>query len=286
MPDIDDIQFQPPHSGGAGSGGGGSRITRAALIVAAVVVVAVVAVAGYLLYARRSSPAGAPAPAATAAPQAAKPLADDAERIDLPALDASDALVRQRVGVLSSHPLVSAWLAGTGLARNFVVVVDNLSHGMTPSGHLRVLKPAGPFRVVMRGDRTVIDPRNYDRYSRIVGAAASIDPRTAARTYGTFKPLLQMAYDELGNQEPIDRGIERAIVPLLHVPAVDGDVRVQLTGEGIGYEYEDPMLASLTGAQKQLLRMGANNVRAIQQQLRLFALALGIPAQRLSPGTP
>jgi hypothetical protein len=283
MPDIDEIQFQPPHSGGSGSGGGGSRITRAALIVAAIVVVAV---AGYLLYAGRSSPAGAPAPATAAAPQAEKPLADDAEKIDLPALDASDALVRQRVGVLSSNPLVSLWLAGTGLARNFVVVIDNLSHGMTPSGHLRVLKPAGQFRVVMRGDRAVIDPRNYDRYSPIVGAATSIDPRTAARTYGTFKPLLQMAYDELGNQEPIDRAIERAIVPLLHVPVVDGDIRVQLAGEGIGYEYEDPMLESLTGAQKQLLRMGANNVRAIQQQLRLFALALGIPAQRLSPGTP
>jgi len=43
---------------------------------------------------------------------------------------------------------------------------------------------------------------------------------------------------------------------------------------------------TLTGAQKQLLRMGAGNVRAIQQQLREFALALGIPAQRLSTGTP
>jgi len=284
MPDIDDIQYQPPRTGSSGSEGGGSRIPRAALIVAVLVVVA--AVAGYLMFARRSSPAGAPAPANTAATPAEKPLADDAERIDLPALEDSDALVRQRVGVLSSHPLVSAWLSGKGLARNFVVVIDNMSHGMTPSGHLRVLRPGGQFRVVMRGNQAVIDPRNYDRYSRIVGAAMSIDPRAAARTYGTFKPLLQTAYDELGNQEPIDRALERAIVPLLQVPAIDGDIRVQLAGEGIGYEYEDPKLETLTGAQKQLLRMGANNVRAIQQQLRLFALALGIPAQRLSPGTP
>jgi hypothetical protein len=203
-----------------------------------------------------------------------------------PALDDSDALVRQRVGVLSSHPLVSAWLGTNGLIRNVVVVIDNISHGMTPSGHLRVLRPGGEFRVVTRGDRIVVDPRNYDRYSRIVGAASTIDPALAARTYGTFKPLLQSAYDELGNQEPIDGALERALVALLQVPAVDGEVRVVQAGEGIGYEYEDAKLERLTAAQKQLLRMGASNVRAVQQQLRLFGLALGIPAERLSPGTP
>jgi hypothetical protein len=283
MPGIDDVQFQAPRKDPSSPGGGPSLLRTALLVAAALIIVAT---AGYFVVNRRSSPANAPAPSTTAAPQTEKPLADDAEYITLPPLDDSDALVRQRVGVLSSHPLVSAWLAGTGLIRNFVVVIDNISHGVTPSGHLRVLRPAGPFRVVMRGTDTVIDPRNYDRYSRIVGAATSIDPRAAARTYGTFKPLLQTAYDDLGNQEPIDRALERAIVALLKVPAVDGDVRVRLAGEGIGYEFEDPKLEALTGAQKQLLRMGANNVRTIQQQLRLFALALGIPAQRLSTGTP
>jgi hypothetical protein len=278
MPEVGDYQFQAPPEGTPGSGRGGPRIPLPALIAVGIVILAV---AGYLIFGGRSAPADAPAPAA-ATQQPEKPLGDDAERIVLPALDDSDALVRQRVGLLSSHPLVSAWLSGKDLARNFAVVIDNLSHGTTPSSHLRVLRPGGQFRVVMRGDRTVIDPRNYDRYSGVVGAAMSIDPRAAARTYATFKPLLQMAYDELGNQEPIDRALERGLVALLGVPAIDGDVRVEQGGEGIGYEYADAKLEALTGAQKQLLRMGAANVRAIQEQLRLFALALGIPAQRLS----
>ena len=278
MPEISDYQFQAPPAGTSGTGRGGPRIPVVALIAGALVIVAV---AGYLMFGGRSAPADAPEPAA-ATPQAEKPLGDDAEHITLPPLDDSDALVRQRVGLLSSHPLVSAWLSGKNLARNFVVVIDNISHGMTPSSHLRALRPGGQFRVVTRGNQTVIDPRNYARYSGIVGAAMSIDPRAAARTYGTFKPLLQMAYDELGNQEPLDRALERAIVALLHVPAIDGDIRVEQAGEGIGYEYQDAKLEALTGAQKQLLRMGSGNVRAIQEQLRLFALALGIPAQRLS----
>ena len=279
MPDIEEYQFQAPEAQPPRSGGGSPRLPRAGLIAVAI---AIVAVAGYLLFGGRSSPADAPAPAATTTPQAEKAPGDEAERINLPALDDSDALVRQRVGILSSHPLVAAWLATNGLIRNFVVVVDNISHGMTASRHLRVLRPGGQFRVVTRGNQFVIDPRNYDRYSRIVGAATSIDPRAAARTYGAFKPLLQMAYDELGNQEPIDRALERAIVSLLHVPAVDGDVRVELPGEGIGYEYSDPKLEALTGAQKQLLRMGAKNIRIIQAQLRTFAMTIGIPASRLS----
>ncbi len=283
MPEIGEYEFQSSSTEASGPRGGGPRIARAALII---IVVGVMAGAGYLIFRGRSSRSAAPAPATTAPPQAARPPADDAERINLPALDDSDALVRQRVGVLSSHPLVSAWLATNGLIRNVVVVIDNISHGVTPSGHLRVLRPGGEFRVVRRGNRMVIDPRNYDRYSRIAAAASTIDPALAARTYETFKPLLQSAYDELGNQEPIDRALERALVTLLQVPAVDGDVRVAQAGEGIGYEYDDEKLEALNGAQKQLLRMGANNVRAIQQQLRMFGLTLGIPAQRLSPGTP
>ena len=282
MPEIGEYEFQPSSTGSSGSTGG-PRFSLAALIIAGV---AVLAVAGYLMFGGRSSPSDAPAPAAAASPQAERPLGDAAVRITLPALDDSDALVRERVGVLSSHPLVSAWLATNGLIRNVVVVIDNIAHGVTPSGHLRVLRPGGEFRVVKRGDRLVVDPRNYDRYSRIVAAASSIDPRLAARTYETFKPLLQSAYDELGNQEPIDSALERAIVALLQVPAVDGDVRVVQAGEGIGYEYENEKLETLTGAQKQLLRMGASHVRAIQQQLRMFGMTLGIPAQRLSTGTP
>src|SRR5436853_593516 len=73
--------------------------------------------------------------AAAPAPKPAPP-ADAFEHIDLPALDDSDALARQRIGALSSHPLVKSWLATKALIRNFVVVVENISHGTNPSGHL------------------------------------------------------------------------------------------------------------------------------------------------------
>jgi hypothetical protein len=199
------------------------------------------------------------------------------ERIELPPLDDSDALVRQRIGILSSNRLVAAWLGTKGLVRNFVLVVENISHGMNPSRHLRILRPAGQFRVVTRGSNVIIDPRTYDRFTPIADAAASIDAAAAGRLYRSFKPLLQMAYDELGNQESIDQAVERAIDGLLQVPQAETDIRVDQGGEGIGYEYADARLEALNGAQKQLLRMGAKNVRVIQQQLRVFASAARIP---------
>jgi hypothetical protein len=245
-------------------------------------VAALVIAAGiYFVLHRRAVPSSAPAQrSAAAAPAPATPT-EDIEKIDLPPLDDSDALVRQRIGLLSSHPLVTKWLGTRGLVRNFVVVVDNISHGMNPSSHLRILKPTGEFRVMTRGGATVIDPRSYDRFNPIRQVAASFDAHAAGRLYLAFRPLLQTAYDELGNQEPFDRAVERGVVSLLAVPAIDGDVRVQ-QGEGIGYEYADDKLESLTGAQKQLLRMGPDNIRIIQAQLRTFAAAIGIASSRLN----
>ena len=272
----DDYQFQapPPSPPPADdSGRGGPNVTRIALIGVAVLVLAAGA---YWFFAGRTAPSNAPGPAAATSSPAPKTTADDFEHIDLPPLDDSDALVRQRIGILSSNRLVTAWLATKGLIRNFVVVVENISHGMNPSRHLLVLKPAGQFRVMTRGNQVVIDPRNYDRFSPIAQAAASIDARSAGRLYQSFKPLLQTAYDELGNPGSIDAAVERAITDLLQVPAVDGDIRVEQTGEGIGYQYVDDRLESLNGAQKQLLRMGAANVRSIQAQLRTFAMTIGI----------
>ena len=278
MAEFEEYEYQSPSGerslSNASSDSGSSRNA----LFAGVVVVALIAlgVIAYLTFGHRTAPAAAPRVASAAPPTLPKAV-EETERIDLPPLDDSDALVRQRIGLLSSNRLVSAWLATNGLVRNFTVVVENIAQGVNPSRHLRVLRPAGQFRVMTRGSNVIIDARNYDRFSPIADAAASIDAERAGRLYRSFKPLLQMAYDELGNQESIDRAVERAMDGLFQVPAVDGDVRVEPAGEGVGYEYADARLEALNGAQKQLLRMGPRNVRVIQQQLRAFRAAAGIP---------
>ena len=67
----------------------------------------------------------------------------------------------------------------------------------------------------------------------------------------------------------------------LETPIVEGDVAVVPLIQGYGYA--DASLESLSGAQKQLLRMGPDNVRRVQQKLRAIARELGISESSL-PG--
>jgi hypothetical protein len=190
--------------------------------------------------------------------------------------------VRELVRRITSHPTVLAWLATDGLIRNFTVVVENIVEGTTPAGHLKALRPSAPFQVVERNGELFIDPKSYERYDAIAAAAGSVDPAGAARVYATLKPRIEEAYAELGvKPAEFDRALERAIVVLLRTPIVDGPIRVEPQEKGIGYRFADPKLENLTGAQKQLLRTGPRNVRAIQSALRQLAVALGIPPERL-----
>ena len=121
-----------------------------------------------------------------------------------------------------------------------------------------------------------MDSKSYDRYKRIAEAFTSLDPAGTARLYGTLKPRIEDAYRELGFPDrSFDRALERAIISILKTPVLDGAVR--LRAKGIGYAYGDEGLEELTRGQKQLLRMGPRNVRAVKKRLRRVGLALGIP---------
>jgi hypothetical protein len=210
-----------------------------------------------------------------------KPLGGEPEAIDLPPLNQTDAVVRELVKRISSHPGIAAWLATDGLIRNFVVVVSNVSDGRSPADHLRVLRPSARFHEVERNGELFVDPASYKRYENLAAAAASIDPAGAARVYATLKPRIDDANRELGFPDtPFDRTLERALVALLETPVVNDPVRIEPRG-ATDFRFADPRLEALTGAQKQLLRTGPENVRSIQASLRAIALALGIPPERL-----
>jgi hypothetical protein len=251
------------------------------LWISAALVIAAACAAAYVAFGLRSVPA-VPA-SATSAPTATQPppsLGGNADLISIPPLDVSDAVVRRLVRALSDSPAVTAWLTTNDLIRNFTVVVANIADGATPAKQLRALRLSSAFRVVERDRDPYVDPRSYDRYTVIADAITSLDPASAARLYGTFKPRIEEANRELGSQDQtFDRTLGRAIAAILETPALDGPVR--LRPKGIGYAYADARLEDLTGAQKQFLRMGPRNVRIIKGRLRQIGLALGIPPDQL-----
>lgn len=259
-----------------------SERSRTPWIVAAVLAVAAM-VGGYLMFRGGTEPAptvgGESVDLAT---DSVGPLGGEPMPGVVPELDESDPFVRELLRHLSMNPRVAAWLATDGLIRNFTVVVSNVAEGQTPARHVPVLRPSGAFRVMENGEDLILDPRSYARYNDLADAVASIDPSGTAEIYATLKPRIEEANQELGAPEgSFDRTLEQAIVRLLRTPVPEEPVRLRPVG--IGYGFADERLESLTGAQKQLLRMGPRNVRMIQGSLHDIARELGIPAERLPP---
>lgn len=236
--------------------------------------------AAYYFFGRSASTVTSNAAPAPEASDANAPLGRGGLNITLPPLEMSDAIIRDLLAKLSAHPRVAAWLTTDGLVRNFTVAVVNTAEGRTPAPLLRRLRPASAFQVISRGNETVIDPASYERYNSLAEASASLEPAASARLYTALKPLIDQAYAELGYPDiSFDRMLERAIIRLLETPIVHDPIRVK--PEGIGWVYADARLEDLTGAQRQLIRMGPRNQQVVQGSLRNMALALGIPSQRL-----
>lgn len=205
----------------------------------------------------------------------------EGEDLALPPLDETDSLVRQLVGMLSSHPRVAAWLTTDQLIRNFTVVVINIADGQTPAKHLAAVRPAGQFSPAEEGDTLILHPRNYQRYDDYADAVAGLDPEGTARLYATLKPRIQDAAAELGHPGDFDAVLERAFVELLSTPVVEK--QIELAPKSVAYDFADPRLQSLSSVQRQFLRMGPRNVRIIQTRLREIAPHLGIAPETL-PG--
>ena len=249
-----------------------------AVLIALLLVAA--SVLGYVAWKRRNAApqvaatatATAPAPAVTAPP--AGPLVE-AEKIALPPLSETDAIVRELVVKLSSHPKALAWLATDGLIENFTVATLNLSEGTTPVAHWPTLKPGARFSVVETPRGPALDPKSYHRYDDYAAAIGALDPAGTARLYLTLKPRILDAYRQLGYPEgDFDPVLERAIGVLLATPVVEGEV--PLHQKVLSYQFVDPKVESLPASAKQLLRMGPGNMKIVQDKLREIARQLAL----------
>jgi len=170
------------------------------------------------------------------------------------------------VAQLSSRPELAKWLAHEDLVRRFVSSVANVADGTIPRSQLEFLAPKKSFTVVTEGAETVPDPASYRRYDRLAGVVASVDAAGAVALLDELTPLIRDAWGEIA---PPDRDfrttLRDAIDSLLAVPVLDQPPALE---QKVMWTYTDPQLEGLTPAQRQLLRMGPDNVRTIQDKLR------------------
>lgn len=217
--------------------------------------------------------------AATAPPAATEPAAPEEPVVELPPLDQMDAYLRVLLGTLSTSPELTAWLATDGLLQQLAVGIDRVAQGASPARDLKVLAPKEPVSTTGSGRTRTIDPASYQRYDGIANTVDALDPSDVARAYRTIKPRLDEAYSAVGKGASVDAALAAALDRLIATPIPDGEVAV-VAGKGATWAYADPELEALSPAQKQLLRMGPENARRVQDSLREIrqALQLNQPA--------
>jgi hypothetical protein len=240
--------------------------------------VAVAAVAlGAFIYLKYFAHSAAPPPQAAApvkaAPVAAPPAiqhpvpdAGPAAK-PLPALNDSDAEVRDSlVGLFGPKP-IEGLLNPENIVRHFVATIDNLPRSKV-AVELRPVKPVGGETIVAsQGELTTLSAANFDRYAPFMKIVQASDPRTVATVYFRLYPLFQQAYEDLGYPGMYfnDRLVQ-VIDNLLETPEPKGPIR--LVQPKVFYEYADPSLESRSAGQKLLLRMGSANEEIIKGKLR------------------
>ncbi len=189
------------------------------------------------------------------------------ERLQGTTLKTSDVVVRDLVAELSSRPELVAWLANEDLVRRFVAAVDNTANGISPTSQFDFLRPKGSFKVVEKGDEIFVDPKSYARYDLITQVFISLDTEGTAALYRELEPLIDDAYAEISppGSSFSDR-LDATFDHLLAVTPSTGDP--QLKRKVVTYVYVDESLEGLSGAQRQLLRMGPDNILLIKAKLR------------------
>jgi hypothetical protein len=186
----------------------------------------------------------------------------------LPELNDSDSWVRSKlVGV------ALPWLSETELLRTSATVLESASRGEVPRKFVAFLAPEGRFAVRKMGTLIQVDPESYERYTPFVKALERLPPERAADLFRVAEPLLAEAIRELGETRVSPRELAyTALGVALDTPRVDSST--VLKQPKVFYTYADERLESLKPLQKQLLRMGPDNLHTVRLWLEDFGLAL------------
>ncbi len=192
----------------------------------------------------------------------------------LPRLNDSDQLIRDGVVSLTRHEGVNTWLSPNELIRKFVAFVEGVAIGQVAKDPVRDLAPQGPFLASQISEQVyLLDSASYERYDFFSEVVVSLDARRSAEFYLLVHPMLQEAYGELGSPDKkFNDVVFKAIGRLLETPVINKPIR--LLRPVVMYQFEDKKLESLSAAQKQLIRMGPKNTRALQVKLSEIALEL------------
>jgi hypothetical protein len=198
------------------------------------------------------------------APKALEPVVEVAQ--DLP-LDVSDLAIKAAVIEAIRSPQMSRLLVNEGLLQKFVINVNNLANQEITLKDNLLVPPSQSFSVYNQADRVWIDRSSFQRYNPYVDAIETVSADDLLEVYQTYKPTLIEKFTEIARPgDELDDTLMRAIDELLDTPQVP--VPIEVYSESVMFKFADPKIEALSEPQKQMIRMGPDNMRRLKEVLR------------------
>lgn len=209
----------------------------------------------------------APAPVPLEEPSIQFPVPVTPAAKTLPALDASDAAVRDALATLTPGKDWSELAVFKDIVRRVVATVDNLPARKLAPRLLPLQAARGSFAVSGGDQQFSIALRNAARYAPYVRLVQALDSAKLVAIYIEYYPLFQQAYRDMGY--PKGNFNDRLIGVIDHLLAApDLGASVALVRPKVFYLYADADLEARSAGQKLLMRMGSENEAAIKTKLR------------------
>ena len=187
-----------------------------------------------------------------------------------------DSMLRQELAATGTDSIMSKLMSNEHPINVSAAFIDGLGRGVI----LKKLLPGDPpkqaFSVVEEDEVIHISPSSYQRYDSYTDILTALDSKRLVSSFHALRPIYEQAFQYLGlDPGDFDNTIIRALDQVLATPDIIEPIALQ--PKSVVYIFADPALENLPPVQKQLLRMGPDNISRIKQQAR--ALREGLLAQ-------
>ena len=195
------------------------------------------------------------------------------ELTELEPLDLSDQAIKQGLITALHAPMLSTLIVSESIIANLVASITNTAQGTLPENVSLLTPPSSEFAVFKKGASQFITPESFTRYNVYAQTFAQIETADMLAVLTQYEPQILAQFEQISapNTQFNDTLIS-AINRLLDTPSVN--LPIPVISDSAMYKFANPQLEALLPAQKQLLRMGPDNMRMIKAKLRDVRTAL------------
>ena len=195
------------------------------------------------------------------------------ELTELEPLDLSDQAIKQGLITALHAPMLSTLIVNESIIANLVASITNTAQGTLPENVSLLTPPSSEFAVFKKGTSQFITPESFTRYNVYAQTFAQIETADMLAVLSQYEPQILAQFEQISapNTQFNDTLIS-AINRLLDTPSVN--LPIPVISDSAMYKFANPQLEALLPAQKQLLRMGPDNMRIVKAKLRDLRTAL------------